>query len=84
MLGDVVVYRNMNSSERSKVIEGIKDDWMSDHNKESFKLFPSTPEVLYSSTVNVCNDCQISFMNTVYTLLLLLTWFLVHMIFFLI
>ena len=30
MSGDVVVYRNMNSSEKSKVKEEIKDNWMSD------------------------------------------------------
>ena len=44
--GDVVVYRNMNSSERSKVIEGIKEDWMSDHNKEKFNLLPFIPNIL--------------------------------------
>ena len=46
MSGDVVVYRNMNSSERSKVIDRIKDDWMSDHNKESFNLLPFIPNIL--------------------------------------
>ena len=46
MSGDVVVYRNMNSSERSKVINRTKDDWMSDHNKESFKLFHFIPNIL--------------------------------------
>ena len=46
MLGDVVVYRNMNNSERSKVIKGIKEDWMSDHSKEKFNLLPFIPNIL--------------------------------------
>ena len=43
MLGNVVLFRNMNSSERSTVIEGIKEDWMSDRNNEKFNSLPFIP-----------------------------------------
>ena len=46
MSGDVVVYCNMNSSERSKVKEEIKKDWISDLNKESYNLILFIPNIL--------------------------------------
>ena len=38
-------------------------------------------KVLYSNTIDVYNDCQISFMNSVYTLLLLLTSWCIRFLF---
>ena len=38
-------------------------------------------KVLYSNTVGVYNDCLISFMKSVYTLLLLLTWWCIRFLF---
>ena len=46
MSGDIVVYRNMNSSERSKVKQEIKNNWMSDLKKEGRDLLPFIPDIL--------------------------------------
>ena len=39
-------YRYMINSERSKVIEEIKDDWMSDHNNTIIQGCPLIPSIL--------------------------------------
>ena len=43
---DEVNYRYMNNSERSKVIEEIKSNWISDHNKRIVKGCPFIPSIL--------------------------------------
>ena len=46
MSGDIMVYRNMNRSERSKVKQEIKNDWISDLKKEGSDLLPFILDIL--------------------------------------
>ena len=39
-------YRYMTNSERSKVIEEIKDNWISDHNNKNIQGFPFISSIL--------------------------------------